>query len=85
MKSTEKLKRTTINITLSEGALDALRVLSIIDMRSKSHEIEYLIIDEVERRNLDAQSVHIPTTTLPTTTHTASPLGNYYVGVYNES
>lgn len=53
MKST----RTTVTITLSEGAIDALKVLSMVDMRSKSHEIEYLIIDAVERRNLSPNSI----------------------------
>lgn len=53
MKST----RTTVTITLSEGAIDALKVLSMVDMRSKSHEIEYLIIDAVERRNLSHNSI----------------------------
>ncbi len=41
-----------MTITLSDGAIDALRVLSMVDMRSKSQQIEYLILTEVERRNI---------------------------------
>lgn len=72
MKST----RTTVTITLSEGAIDALKVLSMVDMRSKSQEIEYLIIDAVERRNLSRESG------TNNQTH-ESLLGNYFVGVPN--
>lgn len=72
MKST----RTTVTITLSEGAIDALKVLSMVDMRSKSQEIEYLIIDAVERRNLSRSE--------KAATKQDTLLGNYYVGVPND-
>lgn len=45
--------RIPVTITLSEAALDALNVLTILDMRSKSQEIEYLILENVERRNIE--------------------------------
>lgn len=85
MKST----RTTVTITLSEGAIDALRVLSMLDMRSKSQEIEYLIIDAVERRNITPQTTHTEPKTVNEMTVVTNTdnniLGNYYVGVLNDN
>lgn len=74
MKST----RTTVTITLSEGAIDALKVLSMVDMRSKSQEIEYLIIDAVERRNL-SRDQNMPK--IIKQNNDDNLVGNYYVGV----
>jgi len=51
--NTTKTKRSTLTITLSERAVDDLTALTMFDMRSKSHEIEYLILSQIERLGLD--------------------------------
>lgn len=52
-----KSRKITVTITLTEAAISALNVLSTLDMRSKSQEIEYLIIEAVERRNLEQEAM----------------------------
>lgn len=52
-----KSRKITVTITLSEAAISALSVLSALDMRSKSQEIEYLIIEATERRNLEQEAL----------------------------
>lgn len=54
----QRQKRDTLTITLSEQAIDALTVLTSLDMRSKSHEIEYLIFDAIDRRGVKLNSQH---------------------------
>jgi hypothetical protein len=45
--------RKAVTITLSQAAIDALAVLSALDHRSKSQQLEHLIFDAVEKKNVN--------------------------------
>ena len=76
-----KSRKITVTITLSEAAISALSVLSALDMRSKSQEIEYLIIEATERRKLEQEALKVTsennTVTVKNGEHSVVPVGNY--------
>jgi hypothetical protein len=57
-----KPKKVMLTISISEVAFDALIALTLLDMRSKSNQIEYLILEYTERR---AAEEHGKTSPMP--------------------
>jgi hypothetical protein len=54
-----KPKKVTLTISISETAYDALVALTLVDMRSKSQQIEYVVIDHTERRAAEQKNKNL--------------------------
>lgn len=66
MKSANANTRKAVTITLPQAAIDALAVISALDHRNKSQQIEYLILQDVANKGATVAG-YAPTTT--TSTH----------------
>lgn len=57
--------RKAVTITLTQAAIDALAVISAMDHRTKSQQIEFLILEDVAKKGANVAGYAPTTTTSP--------------------